>query len=142
MRLRSIFSAPRRFRELSGTIESLRTEISELRALKAEISELRAQMKPVTWVPPGHFYSPLVNPNDDVVQDVLACAVSTGLPDSEDFRLDLPLILSWFEKISYHYRQLPFPEERLPVRYPAGITPAANNRGWLRSLLLCLDGYK
>jgi hypothetical protein len=118
MRLRSIFSAPRRFRELIGTVEFLRREISELRReiseLRTDVLKLRAQMKPVTWVPPGHFYSPLVNPNDDVVQDVLACAARTGLPNSEDFRLDVPLILSWFEKISYHYRQLPFPEERQP----------------------------
>jgi hypothetical protein len=35
-------------------------------------------------------------------------------PIREDFRLDLPLILSWFEKISTHYEQLPFPEERQP----------------------------
>ena len=79
MRLPSIFSAPRRFHELIGTIESLRTETSELRT---EISELRAQMKPVNLAPPGHFYSPLVNPNDDVVQDVLAGAARIGLPDS------------------------------------------------------------
>ena len=68
--------------------------------------------------PPGHFYSPLVDPNDDVVQEVLSRAMSTGLPDSEDFRLDVPLILSWFEKISDHYKRLPFPEERQPgLRY-------------------------
>jgi hypothetical protein len=123
MRLRSIFSAPRRFRELNETIEAIRAEITAVRlrelpgmieSLRAEIAVLREQMKPVTWVPPGHYYSPLVDPNDDVVQDVLAHSISTGLPDSEDVRIDVPLILSWFEKISYHYKQLPFPEERQP----------------------------
>jgi hypothetical protein len=121
MRLRSIFSAPRRIRELNEAIESIRAEITALRlrdlpgmieSLRAEIRALRELMKPVTWVPPGHYYSPLVDPNDDIVQDVLAHAVGKGLPDSEDLCLDVPLILSWFEKISYHYKQLPFPEER------------------------------
>jgi hypothetical protein len=122
MRLRSIFSAPRRLRELSANIESLKSDITALRrdlpgtieSLRSEIATLRGQLKPVTWVPPGHFYSPLVDPNDDVVQDVLSRTPSTGLPDSEDFRLDVPLILSWFEKISTHYKQLPFPEEHQP----------------------------
>jgi methyltransferase family protein len=123
MRLRSIFSAPRRLRELNQTIDSLRAEIAALRlqehtraieSLRAELAAFRGQTKPLTWVPPGHFYSPLVDPNDDVVRDVLAHAVSKGLPHSEDIRLDVPLILSWFEKISSHYKQMPFPQERQP----------------------------
>jgi len=61
------------------------------------------------WVPAGHFYSPLVDPDDVHVRIAMedeahpsATAASLGLDEEE--------MLRWFSIISGHYGSHPFPE--------------------------------
>jgi hypothetical protein len=92
--------------ELQVETDQLRRELGEVRAV---VEEQKARW--ATWVPPGHFYSPLVDPNDPVVQRTLV-EDGRALPDTDDLRLNVPLILEWFERISRHYPELPFGETR------------------------------
>jgi predicted O-methyltransferase YrrM len=71
--------------------------------------------KPYTWVPPGHFYSPLVD------TEKLAARASTVFapqapPSGIDLRLHTQLHL--FYKLAEYYKDLPFDAQATPgVRY-------------------------
>jgi hypothetical protein len=93
------------------TPDQLRNRIC---ALEAENAQLRADRR-VTWVPPGHFYSPLVDPADPIVSRILNDG-ERELPPADDLRIDTELQLAWLERISSHYPQLPFSELPCPNR--------------------------
>jgi hypothetical protein len=62
------------------------------------------------WVPPGHFYSPLVDPADvHVGRAVVSEAEPTISPAA--LGLDQQEMLRWFGIISAHYDSNPFPEQ-------------------------------
>jgi ribosomal protein L29 len=107
-------------RELQSGLGELRRELAQVKTVVEDLRRELAQVKTVveeqkarwaTWAPPGHFYSPLVDPNDPIVQRVLV-EDGRALPDTDDLKLDIPLILEWFERISRHYCELPFGETR------------------------------
>ncbi len=62
-----------------------------------------------TWVPPGHFYSPLVDPDDPVVSQTLAFFEAETLPVSEDFQLDETAMMQLLENLSPLCGDIPFP---------------------------------
>ena len=105
------------YRRLQRQLEQVRAGLqTELDDLSKSLGELRAVVEEqkarwATWAPPGHFYSPLVDPNDSIVQRALI-EDGRALPDTDDLKLDTPLILEWFERISRHYCELPFGETR------------------------------
>jgi hypothetical protein len=65
---------------------------------------------PATWVPPGHFYSPLVDPADPCVERAMALEAAPQTPLAA-LGLDEPLFLEWFERMAAHYPSQPFPEQ-------------------------------
>jgi hypothetical protein len=73
---------------------------------------------PLTWVPPGHFYSPLVDPTDRHVRQALE-GFSTGeLSPNSAINIDDREIVASLERISAFYHELPFPENKTDgIRY-------------------------
>lgn len=63
------------------------------------------------WVPAGHFYSPVVDPDDPHVRQVLDNHSTCELPENSGVVLDEE-ILHWFEHISSFYKELPFAAEK------------------------------
>lgn len=98
--------------------EHLRSRVSELQSCLAncerEIGDLRLKVeqsaREALWVPQGHFYSPVVNPNERSVQQALA---SEAQPDQElnEFGIEESTLLQWFHRVAEHYRQHPFAEQ-------------------------------
>jgi len=82
--------------------------------LREQVEELKSRPSP-TWVPPGHFYSPLVDPGEDFVDLALTEeAEPTATPDQ--LGLDEELMISWFDAISATYLAFPFPEKHTAGR--------------------------
>ena len=61
-----------------------------------------------TWVPPGHFYSPLVDPNDPAVQNVLRGFSTADIPATSGLDIDAGRMLSVLREIAVNYPSLPF----------------------------------
>jgi hypothetical protein len=106
----------------------LRSELSELRSKLNErdgqISDLLSQLASRTespqqsgheaalWVPPGHFYSPLVDPTDGAVQRAVKLEESPTVP-LDVFGIDEERLLYWFDIAAEHYAREPFPEHAI-----------------------------
>ncbi len=107
-----VFPPYRRLRELAEALQARAQALQDENAgLKDEVANLRARIVP-TWAPPGHFYSPLVDPNDEAVKRRLNDVASGWLPERADLQLDLPLIRNWIDRIASHYHEAPFTDER------------------------------
>ena len=117
MSLRSFLSRSRRVPSRVEAIESKLARVESLLEAQAKrLEDLKVEGK--TWMPLGHFYSPLVNPNDDIVHDRLQRFYDGDLPGCEDLCLDSSLILTWLERISRHYPEMPFSEKpQVGLRY-------------------------
>ena len=62
--------------------------------------------------PPGHFYSPVVDPNDRNVQSIIQGFYSAELLENESLKLDTELIHDHLLRIAKHYSRLDFPEHK------------------------------
>ena len=87
-------------------MQILATERDEL---KAHCLRLQAELDNVGF-PPGHFYSPLVDPRDpDVIRassERLLASAPAGVA------LDREAIRAMLHKLAVHHREFPFPRER------------------------------
>lgn len=73
---------------------------------------------PLTWVPPGHYYSPIADPSDKHVKRILDSQPTAELPKNTGIELDEDEILEWLHRIGEHYARLPFSAEKVdPYRY-------------------------
>ncbi len=71
-----------------------------------------------TWVPPGHFYSPLVDPTDPHVRNILAHPEDLYLDGEMGIQIDDEAMLQLLHSISAYYKDLPFPKQKSsPWRY-------------------------
>lgn len=68
------------------------------------------------WPPPGHFYSPIVDPNQPAVQSIVQNFHSSELAPDESFALNTALIERHFGRIAEHYARLDFPEHKTAAR--------------------------
>lgn len=107
---------------LAAERESLLRGLDELRhrsaAQQAEIARLEAAASAAPapqplYEPPGHYYSPIVDPGDDWVRRAMAREAHPEAPPAE-FGIDEQEMLRWFEKIAAHYPGNPFPEQPAP----------------------------
>jgi hypothetical protein len=106
--------------DLRGRIQGLDHEKGVLTAAASQLAGELHALKAATWAPPGHFYSPLVDPADEVVQRRLREVECGTLPGLGDFQLDERLIRNWITRISSHYEQAPFsdvPQDGLRYSY-------------------------
>jgi hypothetical protein len=71
-------------------------------------------LEAMTWVPPGHYYSPLVDPDDTVVKRVLEELPAAELPRRSDLVLEENEMLDLLDKISRYEREVPFPATKGP----------------------------
>jgi hypothetical protein len=62
------------------------------------------------WAPPGHFYSPLVDPKNGHVQEAVLAYNRGELPESGDIAVDEDLVLCWLDRLTRHYGSPAFPE--------------------------------
>ena len=67
----------------------------------------------VTWVPPGHFYSPLVDPDDRHVARILDNLEASILPPDTGVILDDERILATLNRISCNYPEMPFSDQKI-----------------------------
>src|SRR5687768_15551308 len=70
----------------------------------------------MTWVPPGHFYSPIVDPNDTAVQDAMRLEAQPDVAP-ETFGVSADEMLRWFDLMRRHYETKPFPEQKTPGHF-------------------------
>lgn len=71
-----------------------------------------------TWIEPGHFYSPLVDPQDPHVVDTLEKFETLELPSTSAIELDQEKMTTFFSRLSQRYDQLPFvPHPKPPLHY-------------------------
>jgi hypothetical protein len=73
---------------------------------------LRLRPVPGSWVQPGHFYSPVVDPAAPQVVRVCREFASSEIRHGEDLAIDENLILETILRISGHYGKMQFPETR------------------------------
>ncbi len=111
-----MFSKLKRARaELHGIFQS----IQELRArpdLSAAVEDIRTRISPATWVPPGHFYSPLVDTAE--LEKRHSIFDRTRAPEAID--MNEAGQLATLARLSAHYPRLPFqdqPSEGLRYHY-------------------------
>lgn len=69
-------------------------------------------MSDTHWVPPGHFYSPLVDPTDPNVRNILDYPEDQILDPGMGITIDDELVVSTLHKISAYYKELPFPQQK------------------------------
>lgn len=69
-----------------------------------------SQTRQSTWVPPGHFYSPIVDPEDPIVVRTLASFGTDSLPCNDDLCMDEPGMLALLETLSPLCADIPFPD--------------------------------
>ena len=69
-------------------------------------------MSKSTWVPPGHFYSPLVDPTDPHVRDILDHPEDLYLDGEMGIQMDDEAMLRLLHSISAYYKDLPFPQQQ------------------------------
>jgi predicted O-methyltransferase YrrM len=65
-----------------------------------------------TWVPPGHYYSPLVDPHDPHVHQLLEVYWESELPPDCGVAINDAEMLSRLDKLSKFYPDLPFSTEK------------------------------
>lgn len=93
--------------DLKGYLEKLTPQAEKLRAYDR-----------VLWAPPGHFYSPVVDPQDASVQKWLSESHGRFDIAVADVPIDTAAMLSLLERLAAFYPQAPFPDVRQPeVRY-------------------------
>ena len=66
-----------------------------------------------TWVPPGHFYSPIVDPQDPHVQPILRDFYHLELPAASGIDLDRERMLAMLQRLGKHYGRIPFGPQKL-----------------------------
>jgi hypothetical protein len=71
-----------------------------------------------TWVPPGHFYSPLVDPSDPHVRQLLERFETSDLPADCGITIDDAAMLRQLDRLSGLCREIPFHARQTPaLRY-------------------------
>lgn len=96
---------------------SVRNLISRARHAHVAFKEEDGAASPQPpWPPPGHFYSPIVDPNDPQVQSVVRDFYASELTPDESFALDDALIRDHLFRFEKHYASLDFPEQKTPGR--------------------------
>ena len=68
---------------------------------------MAASSGPPLWVPPGHFYSPLVDPSDPFVGEAVRREEAPDEPLSM-FGIDESSMLMWFDRVADNYALHPF----------------------------------
>jgi hypothetical protein len=111
--LSKIFNASRKIEDICRSQDQLADAI---RALAAELRRpANDSPSSVTWVPPGHFYSPIVDPNE-LRRRQAQVFDRTRWPSDLDLREASQLAL--LDKLAVHYTKLPFSaEKREGIRY-------------------------
>jgi hypothetical protein len=84
----------------------LRRAAALARSLKTAVGH------PRLWAPPGHFYSPIVDPSDPVVGRVLSEFGHALLPATDDLRIDHDSMTALLPVLSDLCTDIPFPDER------------------------------
>lgn len=121
-------------RQLLEENERLRAALAELQTEEVKQPEKTAPDSKL-WVPPGHFYSPLVDPAEpSVVQSMLSEAHPTVPPAS--FGISEEEMLHWFHVIAKEYARRPFPEK--PA---AGLLYYYSNPNFPLADALALQGF-
>lgn len=65
-----------------------------------------------TWVPPGHFYSPIVDPSDKHVSRIVNNFENLTLPSDTGIVLDDERIVATLMRIASHYDAVPFTNDK------------------------------
>lgn len=96
--------------ELKAHVERLEPQVQRLRAYDR-----------LLWAPPGHFYSPIVDPDDVHVRQWLREAGERFDIPLTDVHLDADAMLSLLGRLAAHYPEMPFGNDRRPdLRYCFG----------------------
>jgi len=104
--------------ELMNHILSLLPPVARLIKEKAALEKRVAALEPLqqaappapqTWAPPGHFYSPIVDPADEHARRAMA-SEEAPIVTPESMGLDSSLMREWFRRIALHYPTHRFPE--------------------------------
>ena len=94
-------------------LESERDEANQrITLMQAEVERHKRYL----WAPPGHFYSPVVDPTDPHVQQLLAEESRRFEMTCPDVAIDEDAMLDLARQFSAYYPEVPFPEEETPGR--------------------------
>jgi len=83
-------------------------------AVGDDAEDQKPDARPLTWVPPGHFYSPLVDPTNRHVRQILDNPSLSSLVPDESLQIDDRAILETFAKIVDFSTTMPFEAEKAP----------------------------
>lgn len=116
-RLRGKATSNQQLEDARAEIDSLRELLATATAQRDEFhAQLTAQPKreqqssPTTWIPPGHFYSPLVDSSDEWVRRAMESEAQPTAP-LQTFGIDEELMMMWFDRIADQYATYPFSEQ-------------------------------
>lgn len=99
------------FRQLYQLRREIRQTYETVTALagRAAVAPGAAPASPATWVPPGHFYSPIVDPAELATHRAVVFDRQAPLPGIDLRRTEQ---LAMVDRLARHYRDLPFQEHR------------------------------
>ena len=86
------------------------------------------------YAPPGHFYSPIVDPTDEQVRRAVEVEAAPQM-DAESVGFDPSDTLRWLAVIADVYKEMPFPAIPPPQATPGGggiSTPTRTSRWQMR----------
>lgn len=103
-------------KEFSDWVAAARSELSclELISRFVESKEFRERTRVRPFFPPGHYYSPIVDP--DSVRDYVRERHARPLSAISGISIDYGQMLSLLDKLAPYMRTTPFTEQRSPPR--------------------------
>ncbi len=94
--------------------DALEAERDELKQHLESLRRERDRLRGLLWSEPGHYYSPLVNPGDARVRRAAARTDAVAGAPPPEIHFNETEMTALFNKLSVHYRRLPFPDRKAP----------------------------
>ncbi len=103
--------------ELRDHLARIEHEKAEREARMVSAEARLAELNSWLYAPPGHFYSPIVNPSDPRVAGISIDDLN-ALDGRQDLEIDEPRMIELLERMGEFYADLPWARERRPgVRF-------------------------
>jgi predicted O-methyltransferase YrrM len=100
---------------LAAERDELKQHLDRLETWSRDLENQLRSLEAKLWAPPGHFYSPLVDPRDTHVERWIAHESNRLNEPCPDIDLNEPAMLDWLWTLARHYPRLPFPESPDPA---------------------------
>jgi len=92
--------------------DALEAERDELKQHLGRLLREQDRLRSLLWAEPGHYYSPIVNPEDDRIRRASERTDAAVSEPPREIRFNEAEMSALFDKLSGHYKKLPFPDRK------------------------------